>query len=68
MLPEKPLLSGPILKNLLELVNGAGMVQGLGRAQGYGPKRQEAEEILGLFDISSETRGTRDRDQELSSP
>src|SRR5208282_1677795 len=32
MLPEKPLLSGPILKKLLELVNGTGMVQGLGRA------------------------------------
>jgi len=36
--------------------------------QGNGSKRQEAEEILGLFNISSETRGTRDRDQEVSSP
>jgi hypothetical protein len=32
-------------------------------------KRQGAEEILGLFNIiSSETRGTRDRGQEISSP
>ena len=36
--------------------------------QGHGPKRQEAEEILGLFNISSETRGTRDRDQKVNSP
>jgi hypothetical protein len=37
-------------------------------AQGNGPKRQEAEDRLGPFNISSETRGTRDRAQEVSSP
>src|SRR5208282_49386 len=37
-------------------------------AAGNGLKRQEAEDLLGPFNINSETRRTRDRDQEVSSP
>lgn len=43
------------------------MTTGTG-AQGNGPKREAAEDFLGPFNIGSETRGTRDRAQDVSSP